>query len=125
MDLTIRRRVCELVAGIIATDSELHPAELKFMLKTFEAFGIASGKDDEAVCPTVSSAEAAKAIRDLPEDVRRETVSLLIDSAVSDGKVTPAERDYLLAVARAAGLSDTAVDEALAERLLGHESGEP
>ena len=48
MDFVTRRKVCELVAGIIATDQELHPSELTFMLKTFETFGVGSSDDDDA-----------------------------------------------------------------------------
>src|SRR5262245_13813556 len=119
MDQSTRRRVCELVAGIIASDKELHPAELKFMLKTFAAFGVATGKDDEAVCPTVTGIEASKAMRALPENVRSEAIDLLIESAVSDGKVTPAEREWLSAVARAADVAEAHLEERLAEKLLG------
>src|SRR5262245_13770471 len=88
MDWNTRRHICELVAGIIASDRELHPAELKFMLKTFSAFGIASGNETEAVCPSVSTVEAMRAMRLLPQEVRHEAMDLLIASAVSDGKVT-------------------------------------
>jgi uncharacterized tellurite resistance protein B-like protein len=118
MDRPTARRVCELVAGIIATDRELHPAELRFMLKTFEAFGIANGKEDEAICPAVTSVEAAKAISDLPREVRAETMDLLIRSAAIDGKVVPAERKYLAAVARAVDVSEDSIEERIAEQLL-------
>jgi hypothetical protein len=118
MNLNTRRRVCELVAGIIASDRELHPAELKFMLKTFSTFGIATGKDDEAVCPTVTTFEAAKAMRALPEEVRHEAIDLLIRSAVTDGKVTPDEREWLLAVGRAADVPETTIEERLTEQLM-------
>ena len=121
MDWNTRRHICELVAGIIASDRELHPAELKFMLKTFNTFGIASGNETEAVCPSVSTVEAVRAMRLLPEEVRHEAMDLLIASAVSDGKVTPAERQWLIAVARAADVPETTIEEALAERLLAED----
>lgn len=114
----MRRRVCELVAGIIATDQELHPAELRFMLRTFERFGIATGADDEALCPAVSCAAAARAMAQLPEAMRRETMELLIESAVVDGKVVPAERTLLEAVANAAGLPLDDIDDRLTDALL-------
>ena len=125
MDWNTRRHICELVAGIIASDRELHPAEFKFMMKTFRAFGIATGEETEAVCPSVSTVEASRAMRLLPEEVRREAMDLLIASAVSDGKVTPAEREWLLAVARAAGVSEQMIEETLAERLLADEGDAP
>ena len=117
MDAQTRRQVCELVAGIIATDKELHPAELKFLLRTFEAFGIAKGNEDEAICPAVSRVEAAKGMAQLPPEVRKETMGLLVDSAVVDGKVVPAEREYLLEVARAAEVSEDELDALLTEGL--------
>ena len=118
MDSVTRRKVCELVAGIIATDQELHPSELTFMLKTFKTFGVGSGDEDEALTPMVSRMEAAKAMAELPVDIRKQTLELLIDSAVIDGKVVPAERDFLRAVAEAADLPDDDIDESLASRLL-------
>lgn len=118
MDDVTRRRVCELIAGIVATDMELHPAELEFMLRTFQAFGIASGDEDEAICPTVTPIEAAKMMSDLPPEVRLEAIELLLKGAVIDGKVTPQERDWLLGVGRAAGLSRDEVDDRIAEALL-------
>lgn len=114
--------MCELIAGIIATDKELHPAELDFMLRTFTTFGVANSGDDEAICPTVTGFEAAKLMSDLPPEVRGETIALLMQSAVVDGKVTPQEREWLLAVGRAAGLSRDEVDDQIAEALLSAES---
>ncbi len=118
MDDVTRRRVCELISGIVATDMELHPAELAFMLRTFQAFGVATGEDDEAICPTVTGFEAAKLMGELPADVRQEAIELLLKGAVVDGKVTPQERDWLLAVGRAAGLSRDDIDDRIAEALL-------
>lgn len=121
MDELTRRRVCELIAGLIATDENLHPEELRFMLKTFKAFGVASGEEDEAICPTVGAQEAAKAMTALPPEVREETIGLLIESAVADGVIADEERAYLSAVARAAGIAHDDVqgrlDEALQEHL--------
>ncbi len=117
MDELTRRRVCELIAGLIATDDNLHPEELQFMLKTFHAFGVASGEEDEAICPTVSAAEAAKAMTDLPPEVREEAVDLLVASAAADGVIADEERTYLSAVAKAAGLSNDDVQRRLDEAL--------
>ncbi|MEM1031952.1 MAG: hypothetical protein AAF928_04485 [Myxococcota bacterium] len=117
MDETVGRRVCELIAGLIATDDYLHPDELAFMLRTFRAFGVATGERDEAVCPTVNAAEAAKAMASLPASVREETLDLLVASAVADGEVVEAERTYLAAVARVAGLAPDELERRLAAAL--------
>lgn len=120
MDERTRRRVCELIAGIIATDDHLDPAELQYMLKIFTTFGIASGGKDEVVSPATTPAEAARAMAELPAAVREEAFDLLVESAVADGEVVPAERTYLQVVARAAGVDsarlETLITEALARR---------
>lgn len=118
MNETTKRKVCELVAGIIATDKQLHPAELKFLLRTFDAFGIGTGRDDEAICPTIMPHEAGKAMGDLPPEVREEAMALLINTAVVDGKVVPEERSFLEAVARASKTPFEEVERRLAEALL-------
>jgi uncharacterized tellurite resistance protein B-like protein len=123
MDAKTGRKVCELIAGIIATDKELHPAELQFMLRTFDTFGVARGDEDEALSPTVRAIEAERQMGELPDAVREETLALLISSAVVDGKVTPAEHDWLLAVGRAAGIPGEAIEERIAKALLEAESG--
>lgn len=106
-----------MVMGIIATDRELHPTELAFMLKTFEAFGIAKSGDDEAITPTTRAFEAAKAMGELPEEVREETIELLLETAAVDGKVVEAERKFLHAVARAAGIDEATIDERIVAKL--------
>jgi phage I-like protein len=118
MDDVTKRRVCELIAGIIATDAEFHPAELEFMTRAFAAFGIAGGEEDQAICPTITSMEAAKQMATLPADHREEAMALLMQGAVADGKVTPEEREWLLAVGRAAGISRDDVDDQIATALL-------
>ena len=123
MDEVTGRRVCELIAGIIATDDELHPSELTFMLKAFAKFGVARGEEDEAICPTVNAIEAQKAMAELPEEVRDEAMTLRGEPPAADGKVVPAERDFLLAVGRAAGLGRDAIDDRIANILVRSEVG--
>ena len=111
------REVVDLVAGLIATDDEFHPDELKFLAKVFERFGVAGTGDTLVVSPMRHSVQGAKAMRDLPPDVQAEALELLIESAVADGKIVAAERNYLLAVAGAAGISDEELDQRLEARL--------
>ncbi len=119
MDDNTGRRVCELVMGIIATDHELHPTELQFMLKTFKTFGVATGEDDEALTPATRAFEAAKAMNELPAHVREEAIELLLTSAAVDGKVVEAERVFLHAVAKAAGITPEAIDGRIKAKLGG------
>ena len=117
MDESTGRRVCELVMGIIATDHELHPSELQFMLKTFKAFGVATGERDEAISPTTRAFEAAHAMSNLPENVREEAIELLLETAAVDGKIVPAERTFLHAVGRASGIDADQMDDRIADKL--------
>ena len=117
MDLNTRRRVCELVLGVIATDNELHPAEFQFIVKVFDSFGISQGKAEEVIAPTVRGFEAAKAIKELPAEVRQETLTLLIESAVADGKVVGSERKFLHEVGRAVDVSSEDIDVRVAAAL--------
>ena len=117
MNMETRRRVCELVFGLIATDDELHPSEFRFMVKVFASFGVSQTDEEEVIAPTVRAFEAAKAMRQLPEEVHDETIELLVAAAVADGKVVEAEREFLRGVAGAIDLSVEAIDARLAKAL--------
>ncbi len=117
MNMGTRRRVCELVLGLIATDDELHPSEFRFMVKVFASFGVSQTDEEEVIAPTVRAFEAAKAMRELPEEVHDETIELLVAAAAADGKIDEAEREFLRAVAGAIDLSTEAIDERLDKAL--------
>ena len=123
MDQQSKRHICELVAGIIATDGEFHPKELTFMLKTFEQFGVAQGGDDSVVRPTVARQDAVNRMLQLPEDVRLQALKLVIGAAAADGKVVPDEQKYLDAVAEAAGIDGERLEALIVDHLLEHKSG--
>jgi tellurite resistance protein len=108
--------VCELIAGIIATDGELHASENLFLGKLFGKLGLLGG-GELVIAPTTSTVEAARAMSELSPEVQQEALALLIDAAVADGKVVPDERRYLEAVGEAAGLSKDELDTRIAERL--------
>ncbi len=117
MNMGTRRRVCELVLGLIATDDELHPSEFRFMVKVFASFGVSQTDEEEVIAPTVRAFEAANAMRELPEEVHDETIELLVAAAAADGKIDEAEREFLRAVAGAIDLSTEAIDERLDKAL--------
>lgn len=121
MDHTTGRRICELIAGIIATDGHLHPAELDFMLKTFAAFGVTTTQDDVALSPAVTEEAALRAFGQLPESVRDEALQLLIQSAAADGEISSEERAYLDAICGAAGLPAEELEGRLAQALARRE----
>lgn len=105
MDESQRRRVCQLIAGIVVSDDDLDDNEDVFINRMLEKFSIPL-EEREVIFPIIDSTEAAAAIMTLPEDVREEAFELLIEAACVDGKVVDEEREYLEKVADTLGLSD-------------------
>ena len=116
MDSSYAQRVCELVAGIIFTDGELHAAENRLLARLIKELGLGT-TPETVLAPTIAREEAVAAIRDLPAAVREEVLVLLVDAAVVDGKVVPSEQRYLDAVAKAMGVEQHVLDERITERL--------
>jgi uncharacterized tellurite resistance protein B-like protein len=117
VDPQYAKKVCELVAGIIETDDDLHPAEGSLLRRVMTRLGL-SAHGDDAVVPTLKGSEAAKAIGELPEEVRSQALEMLIDAAIVDGKVVPAEQEYLEAVGNAMGADKAELDRRIEQRLL-------
>lgn len=117
MDPQYARKVCQLVAGIIETDDDRHPAEGSLLRRIMARLGLSAHGDAELV-PTLEGSDAAKAIAELPEQVRNQALELLIDAAIVDGKVVPAEQRYLEAVAAAMGANKSELDRRIEQRLL-------
>jgi uncharacterized tellurite resistance protein B-like protein len=117
LDPAFALRVCELIAGIILTDGDLHPAENELLGRLLRDLKISDGPET-VLSPTFTRGQAVQAIRDLPPEVRQEALERLIDAAIIDGKVVPAEQKYLDAVARAMGVRQDDLDERVTQRLL-------
>jgi tellurite resistance protein len=98
-------------------DGEVHPAEGKLLGRILKACGdpFDFGVDMQ---PKQRGADAAKALAELPDDVRKEAFELVIEAAVVDGKVDPAEQRYLEPIAAAMGWTAEQLDERIAERLM-------
>jgi len=111
-----RRKVAQLVAGIVVTDDVLDPAEERFVDKMLDNFGI---PDDEraVIFPILDGDEAAESLQRMSAPVQAEVVELLIQAAAADGHIVPEERDYLTAVATVAGVSDDELEERLSTAL--------
>ena len=110
------RKVCELVAGLTDTDDERDPSETTLLRRIMTRLGLSAHGDGRLV-PTVRGAEAAQAMAELPEDVRYEALELLIEAAIVDGKVVPAEERYLAEVAGALGMAQEQIAQRVADRL--------
>ncbi|MBI4706024.1 MAG: TerB family tellurite resistance protein [Deltaproteobacteria bacterium] len=117
MDQATGRKICELVAGIIAVDGELHEAENALLVRLLDKTGLPRG-DEVVLAPVLDAGEAARTMRQLPPAVRKEAMALLIEAAVVDGKVVPVEQRYLEAVADALGMGQDELEERVADRLM-------
>ena len=105
MDESQRRRVCQLVAGMVISDDVLEPQEEAFLDRVIEQFGLADlGRD--AIFPLVSHDEAAAAARELGPELGEEAFALLLDAAKADNEVNKDELEYLRVVAEALGVSE-------------------
>jgi uncharacterized tellurite resistance protein B-like protein len=116
VDPEVCRSVCRLIAGIVVSDDDLDPAEESFVDRMLASFGI-SDQGRDAVFPIVDRAEAAAAIRELPVPIQKQAFDLLIEASVADGKLAVEERAYLQAVAAEMGISNTALQKAVAAKL--------
>jgi uncharacterized tellurite resistance protein B-like protein len=111
-----RIRVARLIAGLVVSDDDLDDKEDAFIERMLASFGIPSS-DRNLIFPIVDAGEAAAALRDLSKEAQDEAVTLLIQAAAVDGKVSFEERNYLVVVAEAVGLSTEALDKRLDEAL--------
>jgi tellurite resistance protein len=116
MDPRMAEKVCELVAGLTEADGERHPAERTLLRRIMARLGL-STHGDHGLVPTLKGGEAARAMAALPEDVRQEALELLVEAAIVDGKVVPAEQRYLAEVAGAMGLAAEQLARRVADRL--------
>ena len=120
MDLELRKTVCRLVAGLVVSDDDLSTEEEAFVDRMMARFGIS---ERDAIFPIVDRSEARDAMRGLPEAVRQEALSLLVEAAAVDGKIVDEERAYLHAVCEAAGLDVAALEEKLDAALAAAPAG--
>lgn len=116
MDDDTRKKVCQLIAGIVITDDVLDDREEAFVGRMLQRFGLAE-TEREVIFPLVDGAEAAATMKTLPADVQAEAFELLVGAACADGEVVPEERKYLAQVAEAIGRPEAEVEAAIAAAL--------
>jgi uncharacterized tellurite resistance protein B-like protein len=110
MDTETSQKVCEIIAGLLFADGEFHSEEAKFFSRLLARFGLSS----DTKVNRVEDADAAIArLRELEATDRTETLSLLIDAAVADGVVHPAERILIGAVGEELGVSEEVIEARL------------
>jgi uncharacterized tellurite resistance protein B-like protein len=116
MDESTSRRICSLIAGVICSDEQMSPDERSFLLRTAEKFGLPR---DLALMPVTDAGDVAAELGALPEDLRWETLDLLIKAAAADGKIVDSERRILGVVTGLLGLSKTDLEKRLGSELSG------
>ena len=115
MDDADRRKICQLVAGILVSDDHFADAERAFLQRIYARFGL---PDDEWTrTEPIPAGAASAALRALPQDAQAKVVALLVEAAVADGVVDASERVYLLVVAAALGIDAVAMEQRITQRL--------
>lgn len=120
LDLATRRKICQLVAGIITADAKLDPKEAAFFYRVVHRFGIAASERDTIV-PLADAEEAAVQIQELPRRAQDTALALLVDAAFVDGVMQPEERAYLRAIGSALAISDEDLERRIVSRLMSQD----
>jgi len=110
MDHSTSQSICEIIAGLIFADGELHPGEERLLARLLMRFGLPESTHVE---PVKDVDEALQKLRTLSESDRRETLSLLIEAAAADGVLHPAERILIGAVGDELGIGEDEIDRRL------------
>jgi uncharacterized tellurite resistance protein B-like protein len=110
MDEQASSVVCGLIAGVLIADDDMHVHEASFLRRVRERFGLKPGT---AVAPVTDPSEAAAKLAALPESARQEAFTLLIQAAAADGKIAPAERSFLTALAKTLQVDEASLDDRL------------
>ena len=106
--------VCGLIAGILASDDDMDVYEASFLQRMRKRFAVAKGVP---IQPIVNPDEAIAKLQELDQDVQQETLQLLIQAAAADGKIAPAERSFLAAVANKLQVESAKLDERVEQAL--------
>jgi uncharacterized tellurite resistance protein B-like protein len=118
MDLEMRRKACQLVAGIVVVDDDLDAAEDAFLEKMLRRFGLAA-EEREVLFPIMDAKEAASELASFPADAQKEVLDLLIEAVAADGKFADEEREYLSAVCKALELPMDEITARVAKAISG------
>jgi len=116
MELSERQKICELVAGVLHADGVVREEERAFLDRIYTRFNLPPGARD-ALSPIGDAGKASELLRALPEEQKRRVMALLIEAAVVDTVVHPAERTFLLIAAAALGVDADVVESRITKRL--------
>ncbi len=104
------RGVCEILAGLIFADGELHDAERALLERVKRRFGLPESFEP---APATDPEAALEKLRALSEADRHETLSLLIEAASADGVLHHAERVLIGAIGDELGVDEAVIDARL------------
>ncbi|MGE0546097.1 MAG: hypothetical protein AB7O24_00245 [Kofleriaceae bacterium] len=121
MDDATRKKVCQLVAGIIIADDILDAKEEAFVDRVIKSFGI-DDPSREVIFPLVDHKEAADQIKELPKPAQDEAFRLLIEAACVDGEIVAEEREYLRSISAALAISERDLEARIERQLAGQRS---
>jgi uncharacterized tellurite resistance protein B-like protein len=109
MDEQNSLQVCGIIAGVLIADDHIHPHEADFLNRVQARFGI----PEETKVEPIGHEEAVVKLRELPAELRKETLDLVVQGAAADGKIDIGERIFLDAVARELSISQGDLDAML------------
>ncbi|MBW2528395.1 MAG: TerB family tellurite resistance protein [Deltaproteobacteria bacterium] len=115
MEIADRRKICQLVAGILVSDDDFAVEEQGFLRRIFLRFGLPV--EEAALVQPIDAGAASTTLRELPPEVQAKVVALLVEAAIADGVVDPRERAYLLVAAAALGIDADVMEQRIAARL--------
>lgn len=118
MDEETRRKLCRLIAGIVVIDDDLDPAEDVFIDNLLQRFELGP-EERGALFPIMDGDEAARELMTIPEQLRGEAFSLLVQAAAADKRYADEEKAFLERVAEAIGVPKEQLSRMMDEALAG------
>jgi len=116
MDDKTGRKVCQLVAGIVAADGDIDPTEDEFVKRLTRWFNLFWVKRED-LQPLPTAAQAAAEMKSLAPDVQQEVLELMIQAVAADRRYVDEERKYLERVAVVVGVPNDELDRRVAQAI--------
>jgi uncharacterized tellurite resistance protein B-like protein len=122
VDLEERGKIVDLIQAMITADGVVKEEERDFLRRVVSRFGL-TAEDRVARVVARDPGSVMATLRELAPDVQARVMALLVEAAVVDGQVDPAERALLLASAATLGIEAYALEERIARRLKSNVPG--
>jgi uncharacterized tellurite resistance protein B-like protein len=122
VDLEERGKIVDLIQAMITADGVVKEEERDFLRRVVSRFGL-TAEDRVARVVARDPGSVMATLRELAPDVQARVMALLVEAAVVDGQVDPAERALLLASAATLGIEAYALEERIARRVKSNVPG--